>query len=271
MISIARTILKQKAPGLYSVARFLRLQGEKALFKEYVASHCFGGHELSVVISDRVAKEWYDHDLEKPSSFGFLSERRLSDGATVFVLGAHQAVVSMMLARDVGDGGSIIAVEGNSENYAIGTRNLQLNKMENVKLLHAVVGAAEGELAFSSAHNGMVEANASLSAPRVPSVSVDSLAGRFGVPDIVMLDIEGYEGHALEGASRTLQSRCVWYIEVHGNEQLGRYGKSNADVINHFVRDFELFFSPDDLLPFGPVSNFGNIPEGRFFVIAVPK
>lgn len=271
MISAARSMLRQKVPGLYGVARFLRLQGEKVLRKEYIAKHRFGGRELCVVISDRVAKEWYDRDLERPSSFDFLLERGLCGGASVFVLGAHQAVVSMMLARDIGEDGSIVAVEGNRENYAIGIRNLQLNGARNVRLLHAAVGATEGELAFSNAHNGMVEANVSLSAPRIPSVSIDSMTARFGVPDIVMLDIEGYEAHALEGATRTLQSKCVWYVEVHGDAQLGRYGRSSADVINYFARDFELFFSPDDISPFGPAGTLGSLPEGRFFIIALPN
>jgi FkbM family methyltransferase len=272
MISEARAILKQKAPGLYNVARFLRLKGEKALYKEYIAKHQFGSHELSVVISDRVARAWYDHDVERPSSFDFLYDHRLGKAAKVFVLGAHQAVVSMMLARDVGHEGSIVAVEGNYDNYLVGTRNLQLNNIENVTLLHAAVGATNGQILFSQTHNGMVELSGhNPSSRQVSEVNVDSLAKRFGKPDVIMLDIEGYEAHALEGAVQTLKSKCDWYVEVHGNAQLGRYGKTNMHVIDFFERDFDLFFSPDDISPFIPAASFGKVPEVRFFLLAIAR
>jgi FkbM family methyltransferase len=272
MISAARAILKKRVPGLYDAARFLRLKGEKVLFREYTATHHYGGHELSVIIADRVGKEWYDHDVERPSSFDFFDAKGLTKGARCFLLGAHQAVVSMILARNMSETGSIVAVEGNIENYTIGNRNLALNKIDHVTLLHAVVGATDGQLSFSQSHNGMVELNGGrLSSRRVPSVSIDSLANQFGRPDVVMLDIEGYETHALEGAVQTLQSTAAWYVEIHGNSQLGRYGKRNQDVVDVFRKDFDLFFSPDDIAPFVPAHSFGEIPADRFFLIALAR
>ncbi|MBV9985223.1 FkbM family methyltransferase [Bradyrhizobium sp.] len=272
MIQAAKAFLRQGAPGLYNVARFLRLQGERALFREYTATHLFGRQELSVIIADRVGKEWYDRDMVRPSSFDFFDALRLSKGARAFVLGAHQAVVGMMLARDVGTDGSIVAVEGNYANYIVGKRNIELNRLKNMTLLHAVVGSADGQLYFSRAHNGMVEpTKLGPAAQQVRSVSIDSLAAEYGSPDIVMLDIEGYEAHALEGAPITLRSRCVWYVEVHGNTQLGRYGRSNSDVTAFFSQGFDLFFSPDDISEFVPLNDLSAAPEQRFFLIAVPK
>jgi FkbM family methyltransferase len=272
MISFARSILKEKVPRLYDVARFLRLKGERAFSREYVARHHFGGHELSIAISDRIAREWYDHDMERPSSFDFLAGRGLLENARVFMLGAHQAVIGLMLEKDIGAKGSIVAVEGNHSNYLAGKRNLQLNRSTNITWLHAVVGCTDGTVPFSQSHNGMVAiGDHTLSSEQTTSVTIDTLADRYGPPDIVMLDIEGYEAHALEGAAGTLNSGCAWYVEIHGDVQLGRYGKSNADVICVFERNFDLFLSSDDVTPFVAKNLFGKLPHNRFFAIAIPN
>jgi hypothetical protein len=38
----------------------------------------------------------------------------------------------------------------------------------------------------------------------VPALTVDVMCDRYGVPDLVFLDVEGFEWRALAGASRTL-------------------------------------------------------------------
>jgi len=272
MISVARFILKEKAPILYEFARFLRLKGEQAFSREYVAKHNFGGHELSVAISDRVAREWYDHDMDRPSSFDFFAGRGLLKNARVFMLGAHQAVIGLMLEKTTEAKGSIVAVEGNRSNYLAGKRNLQLNRSTSITWLHSVVGATDGTVPFSQSHNGMVAiGNHTLSSEQTTSVTIDTLADRYGQPDIVMLDIEGYEAHALEGAANTLNSGCAWYVEIHSDVQLGRYGKSNLDVIRVFEPNFDLFFSSDDVTPFVARNLFGTLPHDRFFAIAIPS
>lgn len=47
--------------------------------------------------------------------------------------------------------------------------------------------------------------------------------------DLIQLDIEGYEWHALEGARDTLR-RCRPIVQVELRDFTGRYGKSDRDV-----------------------------------------
>ena len=58
----------------------------------------------------------------------------------------------------------------------------------------------------------------------ITSYSVDDLAQRFGNPDVIYMDVEGYEALVLEGSSRTLQHRADWFIEVHSGHGLERLG-----------------------------------------------
>lgn len=53
----------------------------------------------------------------------------------------------------------------------------------------------------------------------VPSITVDTLASTFGVPDLVKVDTEGHEVHVLRGAPETLRKgQTNWMIEFHSKE-----------------------------------------------------
>jgi hypothetical protein len=56
----------------------------------------------------------------------------------------------------------------------------------------------------------------------VRAITIDGLAKEFGPPVILSLDI--YEIAPLKGASETLKAQATWFIEVHGNAILSKYG-----------------------------------------------
>jgi FkbM family methyltransferase len=50
----------------------------------------------------------------------------------------------------------------------------------------------------------------------VPAISLDDAAGWYGPPDVVAVDVEGYEAQVLAGAQGVLDSRRAdWLIEFH--------------------------------------------------------
>jgi hypothetical protein len=76
------------------------------------------------------------------------------------------------------------------------------------------VGAQSGSVEITDELNGRIDAEGPTIT--VSAVTVDELSG--GRFDVVKLDIEGYEGHALAGAERTLaQPRhpSVLFVELH--------------------------------------------------------
>lgn len=260
-------------PALANSLRALKHGVEDMLFRRRVERHLFGGHELSVHIEDRIAAEWYGADGARPSDFDRLAGRGLKQGGRVFDLGAHQGVVAMMLAREIGPQGKVIAVEANARNNDLGRRNAALNGIANIEHLHAAVTQSDGPILFSARGNGAIALSpAAYKAVSVDGLSIDSLSRRYGAPDLIYLDIEGFEGQALKGAVETLQAPTSWSIEVHGDETLGAFGGSNADIVAVFADRYDLFWSPDHMTtPFAPLASACDVPHDRFFLVALAR
>ena len=84
--------------------------------------------------------------------------------------------------------------------------------------MHAAVARSSGRLGFG--HNGTVDDGAGRwGRIPVPAWSIDDLADHYEVPDVVFIDVEGFEHQALLGAARTLEGGPDWFVEVHANEQ----------------------------------------------------
>jgi len=225
----------------------------------------YGGIRLRVKVGDKMSGLWYDRDLDELPEVTFLKQKRLKPGALVFDLGAHQAVIALLLARIVGESGRVVAVEAGKYNFEIALENKLLNQAENLSIIRAAVAGENGILmSFSGGINGSI----SPSGESVSSISIDALASEYGSPDVVMLDLEGYEKKALEGAIDTLKSGADWYLEVHTGCGLEEFGGSSDEMAQLF-QDFgyTLYCQTDEHYRngFRPMS---TVPTGRFFMIA---
>ena len=249
-----RPLLRRALPErLYTSLGLARERIERARFRSYVVTHRYGASPLSVNITDEMGRSWYDHDWALPAEITTLASRgRLAFGARVFDIGAHQGVVAMMLGSLVGSAGQVVAVEATEHNAEVARRNVALNALTQVSVVHAAGADVPGLLEFAPRMNGHVAADDE-SSVTVRAITVDELTAEHGVPQVVFVDVEGYELHVLRGARRTLADhRPDLFVEVHMGEGLERFG--NADDLLALLPDgYEVLVSRTEEGPYVPL------------------
>jgi FkbM family methyltransferase len=245
-----------------------------ARYRNRVVDHSYGGHRFAISLEDPVAEEWYDHDWPIMPELERLRESRLRGGARVFDLGAHQGVVALMLCRLVGPAGRVVAVEAERHNYEVAVRNRDLNDAPNLEIVHAAAGAVDGSAYFRGGFNGNVARRGRVGLARVPAVSIDGLAKAYGVPDVVFIDVEGYEQEVLRGGARTLAgARTDFFVEVHVGQGLESLGGTARSVLAHFgANRFRRLVSPAgnerEDYRFLELDDH-PVPAERFFLVAL--
>jgi len=268
MRQLLRSVLPER---LYTQLGVVRDRLALARFRAYVARHRYGGFELSVHIEDEMARGWYDHDWEMMAEIATLAERgRLSEGATVFDIGAHQGVVAMILGKLVGSKGRVVAVEATPHNARIARDNVEANALPQVTVLHAAGADVPGVLRFSPRMNGHVAA-ADEASVSVRAVTVDELTAEHGAPAVLFVDVEGYELHVLRGARRTLdEHRPDLFVEVHMGEGLERFGNA-ADLLALIPQGYEVLVSKTDAGPYLALDEGRDILAGHSRLVALAR
>jgi FkbM family methyltransferase len=212
-----------------------KLERMVAGYPRRIVEHRYGGASLRVELADPLAEGWYDHDWDEPPEWPLLRRGRLRPGARVFDVGAHQGVVGLMLGREVGPAGEVLLLEPNPHNAARIARNVELNRMPWVRWRQAAVSDREGVLEFNRGLNGAAgEVGDYAGLMSVPALTLDALSAASGAPDVVLLDVEGFEARALAGATRTLEAAADWMVEVHVKCGLEAAGGSVEQVLGRF-------------------------------------
>ena len=214
--------------------RLRRFRSELVRFPARLAHHNYGGIPLAVWITDDVAAEWYEHDWPIANEIAFLRQSRLNAGARVFDLGAHQGVVALQLAQSVGPKGAVLAVEAHPHNAGVAIRNRDENGMPWLQILNAAVSDRPGSLTFdATVLNPKIGQVGHVGRLEVPAITIDELAASHGVPDVVLIDIEGHECAALRGAGILLASQTPpdLLLEVHAGCGLEELGGTVEDLL----------------------------------------
>lgn len=259
-----------------SWAGALRAWHVRRLIRTYPArtvEHSYGGVPLKVRLTDPLAEGWYDHDWAALPEMAALQRGRLRPGARVFDIGAHQGVVAALLARVVGPSGQVVAVEASAHNCRAAAANRELNALPWIEVVHAAVSDRPGTVVFNEGLNGQLDDGSGDSGRvTVPAVTVDGLAERFGVPDVVFLDVEGAECLALSAASRVLACGADFFVEVHVGCGLEKLGGSVQRILSFFPDDrFERSARGEADPGFRPLHDDDTLTGDRFFLLALRR
>lgn len=244
-----------------------------ASFQPVIVEHTYGRGRFRVRLADPLALGWYDHDWAELPEISELRHRSLLGGARVFDIGAHQGIVALMLAREVGPAGRVIAVEANPHNSAAAIANRDLNGLTHVEVVQAAVCNRRGTVVFNEGLDGQLDdgsgANGRMA---VPGITLDGMAEQFGIPNVVMIDVEGAECLVLSEGRRVLRSGADFAVEVHVGCGLEKLGGSVAEVLSYFPRNrFTLMARREADDHFKPLRDGDSVTDDRFFLLALPN
>jgi FkbM family methyltransferase len=241
-------------------------------FRPRTVCHKYGSHTLQMRIVDYDGAEWYDKDLDAFPEFPLLRKHKLRPGALVFNAGGNQCLQGMMLAREVAPSGQVYALEPNKYNVDAARRNIELNLITNCSVLQAAVSSKSGRLRVNQSMNGQVSSSrADIGSVLVEAVSIDDLSARVGLPDVLYIDVEGYECEVLAGARRTMTTKTPdCYVEVHVGIGLERFGGSPNKLLSFFPRNrYMLFWCDQANTTFSEVTSAESLPRNRFHLLAL--
>ena len=197
----------------------------------------------------------------------------LHPGDTVFDVGAHHGLMSVVASSLVGAKGSVVAFEPNPEARRQIARHLALNDCENVRVEPIALSDANGHADFF-VQTGDVTWNSSLvrefvdparrTQPiRVETMRLDDFVLKHGVaPTLVKIDVEGGEIAVLHGARQVIsQHRPSLVLEFNPKaalaagtsiEELSSWLRDLGYRIFVVERDWRGFYHFDRQMPFDP-------------------
>jgi len=162
--------------------------------------------------------------------------RRLPlEGLVVYDIGAFHGILTMFFASRCSQ---VISYEPNDVNYARLIENITLNDLTNVHVRKFGVGSqlGSGTLVYAPemAGGGSLHPNATGSlSQNIDITMLDHDIPAFGLPapDLIKIDIEGWELEALEGARETLNAYYpALFLEMHGETMREKQRKAQAIV-----------------------------------------
>jgi len=153
-------------------------------------------------------------------------------GKVIYDVGAFAGTYTMFFARKSGDPARVACFEPHPETYAQLSGNLTLNGLHQLRSFNVAVGSAEGTLDLQmdatfparstlDASGGVMREREPNSRSSVRVVRLDDFVEEAGLepPDLVKLDVEGFEYEALVGMEKILtETHPDLFIELHGSQ-----------------------------------------------------
>jgi FkbM family methyltransferase len=134
-----------------------------------------------------------------------LLRERISPGMTVLDIGANIGYYSRILSNLVGKNGRVYSFEPGTTNFL----HLQdtVKNCANVQAIQMAVGASVGRMSFTVSRQANIENHLGVTGDgdieQVDVVSIDSFCRDLSRVDVIKMDIQGGEYHALQGMCET--------------------------------------------------------------------
>jgi FkbM family methyltransferase len=223
------------------VASVLRRTGNKAY--EYAFPVYRLAYSIFKIYADRTERQ--------------LLKKALFPGAVVVDAGANIGIYSQILSYRVGPGGVVHSFEPAPKNFM--RLRSATRRLANVHICQAAVGERSGEITLYLSdklnvdHRAYSTAGDARRALQIKMVALDDYFKPGERVDLIKLDIQGYELHALQGAKRVLEENPEIKLLVefwpYGLKQAGAKWGDLVEMLRRFGMDLMLI-GAHGLIPF---------------------
>ena len=190
---------------------------------------------------------------------------RPTKGDIVVDVGAYLGRYTLTSSNLVGEGGKVVAIEGDPSHYEMLNKNLKLNRTSNVTAISCMVGSKDMRLLFGSEDDYLVVGSkdmptnyqensykefdetgrAQIGNTIVHLNTLDNLLiKQHGISEVnwMKIDVEGAELEVLKGAHNILSNskRIKLLIEIH---DVNKLYKPIVEILNSY--NFKIIFEKD--------------------------
>jgi FkbM family methyltransferase len=187
------------------------------------------------------------HEYEPPVA-RFLREL-IKPGFICFDVGANVGVYALQMCHWSAPTGRVVAFEPNPKALEILERHVSMNHFQDrVQIVGAAVGSSEDHATFFAAGaegmNRLESPNPALAAEShaltVPVLTLDNFVRtKRSIPDLVLIDVEGFELRVLEGARNLIRSGNTHFV-VEMHPALWSSADAGPDQIADFLKEMQL-------------------------------
>lgn len=187
--------------------------------------------------------DWYIYfGVKEPSRIKLYE--LMKSGMVIYDVGGNIGDVTMNAAKIVGSDGAVISFEPHPSTYLRLYNHILVNNFSNVIAFNIGIGSDNGvfemlEVKNNAGANRIVPINNSIKGNLFVSVvSLDKIwvSENLILPDIIKIDVEGYEMEVLKGATEIIKTkRPILFIEI-ADSLLKLQGQSAINVVK-FISD----------------------------------
>jgi FkbM family methyltransferase len=170
-----------------------------------------------------ISKELFIFHKREHLSTDFITNNSvINPGDVVLDIGGNIGYYALLESRLVGPHGSVYAVEPVSNNLRLLKENIKINNVTNIKTFHMAIGDENKKAEIYVSRKG------NLSSPinekggdysgkeEVDMLTADSFVAKENiVPNLVRMDLEGYEKEVVKGMKKIFSMRPKILMEVH--------------------------------------------------------
>jgi FkbM family methyltransferase len=171
--------------------------------------------------------------------------RHLPHGGTFWDVGAHVGLIAVPIAAL---GIEVVAIEAHPANLERLQAVVARNKLGNLRVVGAAAGESNRRVRISDGESSSEGRVNDTEGSEVEMLTLDSLLDVNPAPDVVKIDVEGYEGRVLEGATRLLRDvHTVFLIELHPwaeNSAVTRNRLLSADYVIQDISERHVLATP---------------------------